>query len=50
MKVENRILTVIANKEENFFEIVNQNWKVINKSVVWWNLDESLIKLYNTFL
>ena len=50
MKEENRVLTVIANKDEDVFEIVNRQWRLINKSSVWGNLDESLIKLYNTFM
>lgn len=50
MKEENRVLTVIANKEDNRFEIVNRKWILINKSSVWGNLDESLVKLYNTFV
>jgi hypothetical protein len=50
MNEENRVLTVIANKEKNIFEIVNRTWKIINQSKEWGNLDESLIKLYNTFL
>jgi hypothetical protein len=50
MKEENRVLTVIANKEDNRFEIVNRKWILINKSSIWGNLDESLVKLYNTFV
>lgn len=50
MKEENRVLTVIANKDDDRFEIVNWAWKIINKSNVWGNLDESLVKVYNSFI
>jgi len=49
-KEANRVITIVANKEHNIFEMQNREWKIINKSWVNSNLDESLIKLYDSFL
>lgn len=43
---ENKVLSLVVNKNENTFDVVNQKWVKVNKV---YDLQEWLIKMYNTF-